>query len=356
MGAERSVDVLVVSLGTTRGLRLADDAFVAHLREAGASVAVGGVRIGAAGRLRRAYPLIDLVEAVAARRATRAPLRRVRPRAVVFSTTTAALLAPPLDAPYAVRLDSPASLNRPGRRNALQHALERRRLRDARLVLPTGTASAQALPAGAAEAIVVPAPVVPSGRADGPRERLAVAYTPDPKAKGLDVLAAAWALSRPPEARLAVFGIDPAHGRAFLARRGVPEPPGLEWAGMTPAAEFRAALRRSRALVVAARWEDFGLAQLEALADGALLVTVPAQGAYEALPIARRLAPALVAADGTPQALAASIGTAFDLPEADLVAYRTAATRHLARFQPDAIRAIIETQVLPRLLGDGPRP
>ena len=97
-------------------------------RAAGATVEVAGVRVGAARRLQRFYPAIDLVEAVAARRAAATALRRHDPRAVVVSTTTAAMLAPLGDRPYAVRLDAPAVLNRPGRRNAIQHALERRRL------------------------------------------------------------------------------------------------------------------------------------------------------------------------------------------------------------------------------------
>lgn len=346
----RDVDILLISLGTTRGLRLADEAFAALLQEAGASVALSGVALGHASRLRRAYPLIDLVEALAARRATPGPVLRLRPRAVVFSATTAALMAPRLAVPYAVRLDSPALLNRPGRRNAIQHALERRRLRAARLVLPTGRASATALPPDAARAVVVPPPVIAAPAATGSRERLAIAYAPDPKAKGLDVVCAAWGLARPDGARLAVFGIDAERGSAFLRRRGIAEPPGLEWRGMTSAAEFRATLRRSRAFVVGARWEDFGLAQLEALADGALLVTVPAAGAYEALPIARALEPALVSADAGAAALGSALRAAFALGDDRVARYRAEAAVRLAPYRPASIRSIIETDVLPALL------
>ena len=66
---EARPDVLLLSLGTTLGWRLADEQFVDQLRAAGATVAAESVRIGASGRLRRAYPVTDLVEAVAARRA-----------------------------------------------------------------------------------------------------------------------------------------------------------------------------------------------------------------------------------------------------------------------------------------------
>ena len=84
-----------------------------------------------------------------------------------------------------------------------------------------------------------------------------------------------------PDARLLVFGIDPDRGRAFLARFGIPEPAGLEWRGAVPREEFRAALRQAHVHVTSARWEDWGQAQLEALADGALLASTPAGGPFE---------------------------------------------------------------------------
>src|SRR6202020_2823161 len=141
-------DLLVLSLGTTMGLRIADAQFAALARQAGASVALAGVRIGLTDRLRRGYPVNDLVEAIAARRALDAALRRHAPRAVVLSTTTAALLARTAGVPFAVWLDSPARLNRAGHRNALLHLLERRRLAQARLVLPLRAAPGDALPPG----------------------------------------------------------------------------------------------------------------------------------------------------------------------------------------------------------------
>jgi glycosyltransferase involved in cell wall biosynthesis len=345
------MDLLLLSLGTTRGLRVADGAFADLAERAGASVAVSGVRIGLTGRLRRAYPAIDLVEAAAARRALATAIRRHDPRAVVLSATTTALLAPPLDRPYAVRLDSPASFNRPGRRNAVVHALERRRLAGARLVLPLSRAAAAVLPAGSADAVVVPTPVVPAGPTDGVRDRLAVGYTPDPKAKGLDLLARAWGAAAVPGAKLAVFGVSPERGREFLARRDVPEPEGLEWRGMAPEADFRGALRRARAFVVAARWEDFGMAQLEALADGALLVTAPSAGAYEALAMARELDPELVAGRVEPDELAACVRHAFEIDEDRATAYRAASAARLERFRPERIVETIRREVLPALLG-----
>jgi hypothetical protein len=353
-GARPLTDLLLVSLGTTRGLRTADRAFLEQAEAAGASVGAAGVRIGALDRLRRAYPVNDLVEAAAARRVIAAALARRRPRALVLSTVTAAMLAPRPELPYAVRLDSPARLNRRGLRNRPLHALERRHLDAATLVLPWSEAARDALPPGAAPTVVLPPPVVSSGTRHGPPERLAVAYVPDPKAKGLDVLCAAWAQAGIEGARLEVFGIEPERARRHLARTGVVEPPTVTFRGMVGAAEFRSALRRARAFVGAARWEDFGQAPLEALADGALLVTVPSGGAFEALRLARRLEPRLVAGAVGPGPLAAAIECAFAMDEDRMVAYRKSATEQLARYRPEAIVETLRELVLPVLLGRSP--
>jgi Glycosyl transferases group 1 len=344
-------DILVLSLGTTLGWRGADAVFVDQLRNAGASVAATTVRIGASGRLRRAYPVTDLVEALAARRALRAALRRERPRALVISSTTAAMLADVEDLPYAVRLDAPARLNRPGVHNAGLHALERRALARARLVLPWSRAALDALPPGASRAIVVPPPVVPSGETASERERLAVAYTPDVKAKGLDIVCAAWAAAALDDARLLVFGVEPDRANAHLRRVGVPLPRGVEFLGKTPPAEFRAALRRARAYVGGARWEDFGMAPLEALADGTLLVTVPSGGPFEALAPARSLAPDLVADAVALEPLAAALTAAFALPDEQIERYRADAARLVEPYRPEAVQRAVKEEVLPALLG-----
>src|SRR5512132_4322191 len=124
------VDVLVVSLGSTAGLRAADAKLVASLRRAGASVAVVTAR---APREVRTLALTDLGWALAARRAARAGVRAHRPRALLYATTTAALLWP---RPGAIRFDAPAAANRPGRHGLWQRPVERRRLRAAPLLVP----------------------------------------------------------------------------------------------------------------------------------------------------------------------------------------------------------------------------
>ena len=49
--------------------------------------------------------------------------------------------------------------------------------------------------------------------------------------------------------------------------------PGVRFAGTLRRVEYRALVRRARVFVTAPRREDYGIAQLEALADGAQLVT-----------------------------------------------------------------------------------
>jgi hypothetical protein len=102
-------DLLVVSPGTTGGLRLADVQLVEMLREAGAAVDAVTTRIGTTNALGRASPVNEVVEAVASRRALATGLRRHRPRAVVFSTTTAALFAGDPGVPFAVWLEAPGA-------------------------------------------------------------------------------------------------------------------------------------------------------------------------------------------------------------------------------------------------------
>jgi hypothetical protein len=196
-------DVLLVSLGTTLGWRVADRMLLAQLEGAGAATEAVAVGRGATDRLRRGYPVNDLVEMYAARRAVRTAVERHEPRALIVSSTTASMLLPSLSIPYAVRFDAPARMNRPGARNAPLRALERRAMSRARVTIPFSVAGGEALPEGAARAVVVSPPIDPSS--DEPtaeREDVAVAYVSDPKAKGLDVLVAGWALAAVEGARL----------------------------------------------------------------------------------------------------------------------------------------------------------
>ena len=248
----------------------------------------------------------------------------------------------------AVRFDALAAVNRPGRANALQHRLERRALARAKILLPWGLDPASRVPRNIeARAVALPVSIdMPKPSPD--REPIAVTYAGNPDKKGLEVVIAAWHLAAPPGRRLVVTGIDAGRGRAYL--RGSPEPPGTEWVGMLPAHEHRALVARAELYVSASRIEEYGVAQLEALAAGALLVTTPSRGPYEALPLARRLASELVAPERSPRALAAAVGAALDLPEPARAEYRRRARELIAPYSREELRRRLEEDVLPALL------
>jgi hypothetical protein len=103
--------------------------------------------------------------------------------------------------------------------------------------------------------------------------------------------------------------------------------------------------------VGSARWEDFGQAPLEALADGAVLATVPSAGPFEALALARELEPTLVAAELDAALLAGCVREAFAMSEESVRAYRERAADRLAPYRPEALAAAVEREVLPALVG-----
>ncbi|HEY8583834.1 MAG TPA: glycosyltransferase, partial [Capillimicrobium sp.] len=118
---------------------------------------------------------------------------------------------------------------------------------------------------------------------------------------------------------------------------------GVRWAGALPAAAYRALLRRARVFVTAPRREDYGIAQLEALADGCALVTTAAPGPYEALELARELDGRLVGDD-----LAGALRAALDDPAPGYAERARAVVTD--RFSPEAVDAIVARDLLPRLL------
>jgi glycosyltransferase involved in cell wall biosynthesis len=316
-------DVLLVSLGGTAGLREADAALAGSLERAGARVAVVP-----AARVRewRTFALIELAWARAARRAALAGLGEHRPRAVIYSSSTAALLAP---APGAIRFDAPAAGNRPGRHGIWQRPVERRRMAAAPLLVPWSEGALAEAPDTAADAVIVPVPVTPSGP-PAARDVAAVTYGANPSKKGLDRVLAAWRAIRREGEELVVAGL-----------RRDPEP-GVRYAGMLGRDDYRALVRHARVFVTAPRREDYGIAQLEALADGCLLVTNAAPGPYAALPLARQLDARLVGGD-----LAQAVRTALDDPLPD---YAERAAALLAPWRPEEVDRVVVEELLPRLL------
>jgi Glycosyl transferases group 1 len=351
-----AADVLLVSLGSTAGLRRADDELQDSMRRVGAHVAVA-----------RPFPpeplptlmLTDLAWAQAARRAAAEIIEQQRSspaRAVIYSTTTAALL---WKRPGAIRFDAPAAANRRGRHGLWQRPLERRRLHQAPLLLPWSDGGLREAGESAAHerAIVLPVPVMPSGSAVAVRDIAAVTYAANPSKKGLDRVLAAWRRVRAERAartsagsagtghddepdELVIGGVSAEQ----LTREKLLEPsePGVRVLGELRPEDFRALLRRTRVFICAPRREDYGIVQLEALADGCQLVTTPAPGPYVALPIARELDARLVADDLAPALLAAL--------EQPLPDYAERAKAALAPFTRDAVDHLVAEELLPRLL------
>lgn len=340
------VDVLIVSLGSTHGLRAADAQLLASLERAGASAALAQARAPAQVRT---LALTDLAWARAARDAAKrvlAELGESQPGAIVYSSTTAALLWPRAGA---IRFDAPSAGNRPGRHGLWQRPLERRRLGRARLLLPWSHGAMLEAPDAASRvpALVLPVAVEASGPPPAQRDIAAITYAANPVKKGLARVLEAWRR---------LYGEDPGVGELLVAGAGADElaragvataGEGVRMLGVLAPGDYRALVRRARVFVSAPLREDYGIAQLEALADGCLLVTTPAPGPYAALRIARELDPRLVDAD-----LERALRIAVREPSAG---YAERARHALAPFAQAHVDRLVAEQLLPRLLGGATR-
>ncbi len=332
--AAAAPDLLIVSIDSTGGWTVAARDLAAAFESAGARVASIGT---GPVPLVRTYALTDLTQAWLARRACRRGVREHRPAAVVYCSILASLLWP---LPGAIWLDALAAENRPGRHGVWQRVLEPRRLAAAPLVMTMSERSLAPLSgrrgrAAGLEPVIVPVPVDPSApdgaAVGGPRDIDVLAYAGNPEKKRLDFILATWARVRRDGERLVVAGID-----------GLRPAPGVEPAGRLPGPEYRALLRRARVFVAAPTREDYGIAPLEALADGCLLATTPAPGPYPARELARELDPRLVSED-----LGAALRVALDDPRPGYAARAAELTRPFGR------RAVVRTlasDVLPRLV------
>jgi hypothetical protein len=325
----RHPTVLVVSVGSTTGWRASAHELTASLERGGAHV-----RLASTGPLPRVrtFALTDFVEARAARHVAREAIAGREPDAIVYCSITAALLWP---RPGAIWLDSVAAENRPGRHGVWQRVVERRRLREAPLILAMSErALAAAPPVAAEDVVVVPTPVDPSGPPPPARDVLAMTYAGNPEKKRLDHILDAWSHARRDGEHLLVAGID------GIDRGDSVD--GVEVTGRLAPEEYRRVLRRTRVFIAAPRREDYGIAPLEALADGCMLVTAPAPGAYPALELARRLDPRLVNENLVP-----AIRAALDEPSPD---YAARAAELLAPFSRAAVDETVRERVLPRLM------
>ena len=320
-------DVLVVTVESTTGWRSSSSGLTAAIRRSGASAEL--VHAGPVREV-RTFALTDLVQARAARAAAAAAIAAHEPRAIVYCSTTAALLWP---RPGAVWVDSLAAENRPGRHGIWQRPVERRRLHQASLVLVMSEHSLDPVRGPAPESLLVRSPVEPSGPvvSGADRDITALAYAADPVKRRLDFLLDQWRRARRDSEELIVTGISR------------PERiDGVRWAGTLAPAEYRALLRRAKLFIAAPRHEDYGIGALEALADGCQLVTTPAAGPYPARSLARELDPRLVTDD-----LAAAIRCALDTPRAD---YATRAQQLVVPFGSRELERVVADELMPRLM------
>jgi hypothetical protein len=328
-GGATPADILVVSVPTTSGWRAAAEELARAFERAGARVA--RVETGSIPDV-RTFALTDFVQARAARAACLGAIACGRARAIVYCSTTAALLWP---RPGAIWLDAVAAENRPGRHGVWQRIVERRRLAEAPALLTMSPRALAGAPEFGPRATVVPVPVRASGPPAAVRDIDAVTYAANPAKKRVDYVLAAWERARRAGETLVVAGLD-----------GLAPREGIDVAGRLPPAEYRALLRRARAFVAAPTREDYGIAPLEALADGCQLVSTPAPGGYPALDLARALDPRLVGED-----LDAAIRTALDDPVPD---YAERARDLLVPYTFAAVDRVIAEDVLPRLLPGWP--
>jgi hypothetical protein len=222
-------------------------------------------------------------------------------------------------------------------------------------LLPCSEGGLQEAPAGARRgdrALVVPiaveaslprsTPGEPGEPSAGtpPRDIAAVTYAANPSKKGLDRVLSAWRRVRRTSEELVVAGAPASQ----LERAGLVAPgePGVRVVGTLDAGAYRALVRRARVFVCAPRREDYGSAQLEALADGCELVTTAAPGPYVALAIARELDQRLVGGD-----LGGALRAALDDPVPD---YAQRAQEALEPFSRQVLDGLVAEELLPRLL------
>ena len=329
-----AADVLIVSLGSTAGLRAADDELAGALRRAGATVAVVTARPPREVRTLRAdRPRLGR----AARRAARAAIAEHRPARHRLlddhrGAAVAAARRDPLRRPGGGEpARPPRRLAAPARAPALGAgaAARPRRRRHARR---------DAAPARAGDRRADP------GRAVRPASPARATSPPSPTPP-TRTRRASTACSRPGRPRGATARSSSSRARTCASTR----PACASRAASTPA-DYRALLRRARVYACAPRREDYGIAQLEALADGCVLVTTTAPGPYAALPLARALDPRLVVGDDAPSPPRCA-------PRSTTRSRATPrARRTRSRRSRDAsVDVIVGEQLLPRLLAGSSR-
>lgn len=339
-------EVVFVGLGTTGGWRHAD-------RRLAEALVARGVH------LRAAWPRLDRLEAVARRAPapTRDLLQALAMRhvlgrlvrdstdLVVVSSSIGLLLASDGVAPRMVAwLDAPVYACRPGRRNGVIRWLERRSApRVAGIAMQTlrsiedveRTFSMLDGPV-----LGLPVPVVERGPAPVERDAFGLIYAGNPWKKGLDLAVRAWGAAGA-SAPLKVTGISRADGTEFLRDVGCPVPSTVEWLGRVPVEEHRRLSRTASVYLSCSRREEYGNSQLEALVDGAVLVSGPCQSTAEPRALALALEPGFVS-DDEGAGLESALGRGLSIGRSERVAYQARAQALLEPYSQAAFDAGVD--------------
>lgn len=334
------VDLLHVSTGTTGGWRLIDEALRQALAELGVRVERVAIRRPRGGLVHRAgSPINDIAQSVALVAAAQRGVRRLSARAIIYSSSHAALLQPPRSLPQAVWVDGSIRHMRPEVRNLPLRALERVRQHRLDLVLAMSLQQPELLAAPLRPRAVLPLhmPVDPSsGESHWPaiRPPFGIMYAGSPGKKGLDIAVEAWRLAAP-DMLLVVTGISHDRAASYLDNRLGSK---VLFTGPVPRRTHRALVRQATVYVSASRREEYGTAQLEALADGVPLAAVPSAGLAEPVAVACRLSPGLVGDRISARSLASSIQAAVLMTSAQRDGYRAQAQDLMRGYSSEEFR------------------
>jgi glycosyltransferase involved in cell wall biosynthesis len=121
--------------------------------------------------------------------------------------------------------------------------------------------------------------------------------------KGLDILVKAWSMIHENK-KLVVAGVNKDDATLYLKKKKVKIPDNVEFAGMLMREEYLSILAKSSFFVSASRFEEFGIALLEALSYGKPVAATPTIGPSEFL---REIDKNLISASFSPVDLANTI-------------------------------------------------
>jgi glycosyltransferase involved in cell wall biosynthesis len=100
--------------------------------------------------------------------------------------------------------------------------------------------------------------------------------------KGLDILVKAWSMIHENK-KLVVTGVNKEDAVLYLKKKSIKIPDNIELAGMLRREEYLSMLAKSSFFISASRFEDFGIAVLEALSYGKPVAATPTIGPSEFL-------------------------------------------------------------------------